>query len=91
MKPLPAFHCPRWPRCDCPDGTVDRNCPGLETLAIPPGNQTVNVCDWFPDCGCEGDCGSLAPHGLSEPQFLFLVMLFGLSVCGLGLLVIWVR
>lgn len=22
------FHCPRWPRCGCPDGTVAEDCPG---------------------------------------------------------------
>ncbi|MGN6142251.1 MAG: hypothetical protein ACTHOP_01535 [Mesorhizobium sp.] len=23
------FHCPKWPKCGCPPGTVDLSCPGL--------------------------------------------------------------
>lgn len=23
------FYCPRWPGCECPDGTVIHDCPGL--------------------------------------------------------------
>jgi alkaline phosphatase len=26
----PTFHCPRWPGCGCPDGTVAMDCPGLD-------------------------------------------------------------
>lgn len=26
-----AFHCPRWPECGCPDGTMVSDCPGLVT------------------------------------------------------------
>lgn len=26
---LPEFHCPNWPACGCPDGTVRTDCPGL--------------------------------------------------------------
>lgn len=26
---MQTFHCPRWPRCNCPDGTVALDCPCL--------------------------------------------------------------
>src|SRR5690606_18811421 len=26
-----VFYCPKWPRCNCPDGTVVLNCPGEKT------------------------------------------------------------
>lgn len=27
-----AFDCPKWPRCNCPDGTMRPDCPGLRSL-----------------------------------------------------------
>ena len=27
-----TFHCPEWPRCGCPDGTMRVDCPGLANL-----------------------------------------------------------
>lgn len=32
-EPDPStFWCPLWPGCDCPDGTMRHDCPGLEDL-----------------------------------------------------------
>jgi hypothetical protein len=30
-----TFHCPEWPRCGCPDGTMRVDCPGLKKLRMP--------------------------------------------------------
>lgn len=27
----PTFHCPLWPQCDCPGGTMRPECPGLKS------------------------------------------------------------
>lgn len=27
---MPTFHCPLWPGCDCPGGTMRPECPGLK-------------------------------------------------------------
>ncbi|WP_315920378.1 hypothetical protein [Mesorhizobium sp. SP-1A] len=32
---LPTFHCPLWPRCECPDGSMRVDCPGLSAMAAP--------------------------------------------------------
>lgn len=30
------FHCPRWPGCQCPEGTIAADCPG-RTVTVPSG------------------------------------------------------
>lgn len=56
-----VFHCPTWPRCGCPDGTVDLACPGIERLSVPPAGPTQRVCRQWPECQCDGDCTWLTP------------------------------
>lgn len=35
-NPAPReFHCPRWPGCGCPDGTIADDCPGRTVVADP--------------------------------------------------------
>ena len=81
------FHCPIWPGCDCPDGSVDPNCPGLETLTIPPGNRKAMVCQDYPDCGCEGDCELPPLRAACAPERIIALILAGCAV--LGSILIW--
>lgn len=30
---MTPFHCPRWPACNCPDGTFNDDCPAIAALA----------------------------------------------------------
>jgi hypothetical protein len=90
MSTPARFNCLNWPKCDCPDGSVARNCPGLERITIPPGNQQQRVCDAWPECQCDGDCTD-APRGLTEEQAVLLIVLFALIVSGLGLIYLAVR
>jgi hypothetical protein len=61
-----TFKCDRWPGCNCPDGAVDIDCPGLlqSTSKIAGSNDLgdnpsplprVLVCDRWPLCGCASD------------------------------------
>jgi hypothetical protein len=61
-----TFKCDRWPRCNCPDGTVDIDGPGLlqSTSKIAGSNDLgdnpsplprILVCDRWPLCGCASD------------------------------------
>lgn len=38
---MPTFHCPLWPHCDCPGGTVRPECPGLKDRIEDDGFITV--------------------------------------------------
>ncbi len=40
--PEKAFHCPLWPECNCPDGTVQPDCPGLKNQVEDDGLVTVH-------------------------------------------------
>jgi hypothetical protein len=87
-----TFHCPAWPRCGCPDGTVDAHCPGLEMVTMPPGNAKVAICGDWPECGCDENCERYDdPAGLTDRQLVFAGFLFAFCVVGLGLIWLAVR
>lgn len=86
-----AFACRLWPECGCPAGTVDRNCPGLDAIAIPPGNDKVRVCAGWPECGCDGNCEAIV-LGPTPAEFRILFALLAvIGLVGVGLIWLAVR
>lgn len=75
---------PRWPA-----DAFDRP-HGLERVTVPPGNDHRLVCDNFPECGCDADCHD-APQPLTQEQLVLLIVLFAISIAGLGIIYLAVR
>lgn len=87
-----AFTCRLWPECGCPVGTVDRDCPGLDAITIPPGDDTFLVCAEWPECGCAGNCDSAASVTiLSRQQGILFAVLSIIALAGVGLIWLAVR
>lgn len=85
FRPAAHSELPRWPA-----DAFNVSPRGLERVTIPPNGPSQLVCDSWPECQCEGDCNE-APRGLTEEQCILMIVLFALTVSGLGLIYLAVR
>jgi hypothetical protein len=51
----------------------------LEKLTVPPGDDEVIICDFWPACGCAGNCDDVVPKAL--PRWVWPAWLALLALC----------